>query len=82
MRKRRSTRVLGTLAALLILAVSVPPAAFARELENPWKRWTAEVLDRPTKAEIPLALLASIPAMMLITPIWAGQWALRRWSGE
>ena len=58
------------LAALLLCATPLPAAA---DVENVWGRWTSQVLDRNSKWEIPLALIASVPAMIVITPFWAGQ---------
>ena len=75
-------RLLPALVAALMLLSASAPAAVAKEIENPWARWRNEVLDRPTKAEIPLAVLTSIPAMIVITPIWLGQLAYERWTGD
>ena len=81
MRKTLTTRFAATLVAALALTAATPQPAFA-EVENIWSRWTSEVLDRDSKWEIPLALIASVPAMLLITPVWAGQLALDAWGGD
>lgn len=75
-------RIVPALLAAFMLTASIVPAASAREIENPWSRWTTEVLDRPTKAEIPLALMASLPGMLIITPIWLGKLAYQRWTSD
>lgn len=82
MRPGLTKRATATLVTALALAFSAPGAAFAAEVENPWSRWAAEVLDRPTKAEIPLALIVSFPGMLVITPIWLGKLAVQALSGD
>ena len=81
MRATLTTRFAATLVAALALTAATPQPAVA-EVENIWGRWTSEVLDRDSKWEIPFAILSSVPAMILITPIWAGQLVLDMWSGD
>ena len=81
MRKALSTRLAATLVTALLLSAAVPITA-AAEVENIWQRWTSEVLDRDAKWEVPFAVIGSIPAMLLITPIWAGQLALEYFDDE
>jgi hypothetical protein len=80
MRPTRTTRLAAALVAALALSAATPLTAASAEVENIWSRWTNEVLDREAKWEIPFAILASVPAMLLITPIWAGQLALEKWG--
>lgn len=71
MARPRSTRLRAALfAALLLFAAPLPAAA---DVEDVWGRWTTEVLDRESKWEVPLAVVVSIPAMLVISPFWAGQ---------
>ena len=81
MRKSRSSRIAASLATAVLLTTALPLTASA-EVENIWSRWTSEVLDRDAKWEIPFAVIGSIPAMVLITPIWAGQLALQAIDGD
>jgi hypothetical protein len=81
MRATLTTRFAASLVAALALTAATPQPAFA-EVEDIWGRWTSEVLDRDSKWEIPIALIASVPGMILITPIWAGQLALDKWGGK
>ncbi|MBW2268144.1 MAG: hypothetical protein JRH16_06175 [Deltaproteobacteria bacterium] len=80
MRKALTTRCAATLVAALALSAATPQTAACAEVENVWARWTAEVLERDAKWEIPIALIASLPAMLVITPFWAGQLALQAWD--
>lgn len=81
MRQRLSTRIAATLLTALLLTAAAPVTASA-EVENIWQRWTTEVFDRESKWEIPFALIGSVPAMILITPLWAGQLALEAMEGD
>ena len=81
MRATLTTCFAATLVAALALTAATPQPAVA-EVENIWSRWTSEVLDRDSKWEIPFAILTSVPAMILVTPIWAAQLALEKWGGD
>ncbi len=81
MRATLTTRFAASLVAALALSAATPQPAIA-DVENIWGRWTSEVLDRDSKWEIPFALLVSVPAMILVTPIWAVQLALEKWGGD
>lgn len=77
MRRPLVVRFGAALGAALVFTAAAPLPAASAEVENIWSRWTNEVLDRDSKWEIPLALIASVPAMILITPVWAGQLAVQ-----
>jgi hypothetical protein len=73
-RSRRAappTRLLAALLAALLVAAALPSQALA-EGDNPWKVWASELGDRGTKAEIPVVVLVTLPAMLVITPFWLG----------
>ena len=74
-------RAIATLVAAVVLVAGVPQTALAEE-ENPWSQWWSEVADRGTVAEIPLAIIFSIPAMICITSFWLGQLALDKIRGD
>jgi uncharacterized membrane protein YdjX (TVP38/TMEM64 family) len=63
-------RVIASLIAALAIVTSAPSASHAQEA-NMWTRWARGVTQREYKAEIPFAILVSIPAMVVITPFWA-----------
>ena len=79
--KSRLARSLAVAIAVCVTTAATPTTASA-EVENVWSIWAERVLDREHKVEIPLAILASIPAMLMITPIWAGQVALDAWTSD
>jgi hypothetical protein len=64
-------------AALLagtLLPLAAPPAAWAAEDdENLWSQWWTSITDRSIKVEIPFVFLVTLPAMILITPVWLTQ---------
>ena len=72
--------IAATIAALTLFA-AVPQAALA-EKEGIWGQWADEVTDRQTKAEIPFAILFTLPAMIVITPFWWVQAAMEKMSGD
>jgi hypothetical protein len=73
-------RALASLVAVLVLVAGAPPAALA-ESDGIWTQWANRVTDRESKAEVPLAILVSLPAMLIITPIWLGKLAIEKLSG-
>jgi hypothetical protein len=82
--KRKKTGIARAIAAsiaALALLAAAPQAALA-EMEGIWGRWADEVIHRPTKAEIPFAILFSLPAMIVITPFWWVQAAMDKMRGE
>jgi len=72
--------VAASIAALTLLAAA-PQAAFAAK-EGIWSRWAKEVVSRPTKAEIPFAVLFTLPAMIIITPFWWAQAAMDKMKSD
>ena len=83
MRPKR-TDVTGAIAALiatLTLITAVPQAALAQG-QGVWNQWVEQVADRETVAEIPFAVLFTIPAMIVITPIWLTQLAMKKIRGD
>jgi hypothetical protein len=83
MLRRRTglTRAIATLVAALALVAALPQAALA-DGGGIWGQWFREVADRGTKAEIPVAILFSFPAMVVVTPIWLAQVAMDKLRGE
>ncbi len=83
MRPKRTdiTRAIATLIATLALITAVPQAALAED-EAVWSQWIAQVTDRGTVAEIPFAILFTIPAMIVVTPIWLVQVAMDKMRGD
>jgi len=86
MRTGRWIRTRRFLAALLVgvcLPLAAPPGALAQEEDkNLWAEWWKGVTDRGTKAEIPFAFLVTIPAMLVITPVWLVQRAYARLNSD
>jgi hypothetical protein len=86
MRNRRRGRALRSLAALLVgtcLLLATPQSAWAREQEkNLWAQWWKGATHREYKVEIPFIILVSVPAMLIITPIWLVQRGYARLSSE
>lgn len=78
MRQAAPRRLVVVLIALLAL-FAAPQAAFA-ERDDPWSVWAREVTQR-SRYEVPLAVLVSIPCMLLITPFWLGQLAYDQVAG-
>ena len=65
------------------LPLAAPPSAWAREEdENLWAQWWNAVTDRSIKAEIPFVVLVTIPAMIVVTPVWLAQSALSRLTSK
>jgi hypothetical protein len=75
---RRGT---ASLVAVLVLLASAAPTALAED-KGIWSQWAARVTDRESKAEVPLAIVFTLPAMVLITPIWLGKLAIQSLSGD
>jgi hypothetical protein len=76
--RSRAPRILAALLAAIPLLLAAPRGALAAE--NLWAQWWEGCTDRSTKAEIPIAVVVTIPAMILITPIWLAQMAIGRLS--
>ena len=76
-----AARAIAALIAALALFAAAPQAALA-EKEGIWGQWAEEVTDRATKAEIPFAVLFTLPAMIVITPFWWAQAALDKIRGK
>jgi hypothetical protein len=73
-RRHRARRFVAALLAGACLPLAAPPAAWAREDEkNLWGEWWNAVTDRSIKVEIPFVFLVTLPAMILITPVWLTQ---------
>ncbi len=79
MRANRSRTVPAAIAVVALL-LAVPQTARAEE-QGIWSQWASEVLDREYKIEIPLAILVSLPPMIIITPFWLVQ-KLSEGNGE
>jgi hypothetical protein len=73
-------RAIATLITVFVLVAAVPQTALAEE-QGIWSQWVAEVADR-SKPEIPIAILFSLPAMIVSTPFWLGQLALDKMRGD
>lgn len=80
-RQPRTRRILAALLVALCLPVATPPPASAQEgEENVWSQWWEGVTDRSIKPEIPIAFVITIPAMLIVTPIWLVERAFARLS--
>ena len=76
----KNTRIFRSVAVLITIfaLVAAAPQIARAEVDPFWGRWWKEVADRETKAEIPFAVLFSIPPMILATPFWLG---MKAYSG-
>ena len=76
----KNTRIFRSVAVLITIfaLVAAAPQIARAEVDPFWGRWWKEVAQRDTKAEIPFAVLFSIPPMMLATPFWLG---MKAYSG-
>ena len=76
----KNTRIFRSVAVLITIfaLVAAAPQIARAEVDPIWGRWWKEVAQRDTKAEIPFAVLFSIPPMMLATPFWLG---MKAYSG-
>ena len=74
-------RAVAAAIATLALVAAVPQAALAED-RGIWGQWADEVADRATKAEIPFAVLFTLPAMIVITPFWWIQRAMDKMKGD
>lgn len=61
--------------AIFGLLAALPQAALAAD-DGLWARWADEVTDRENVWEIPLAVIFSLPAMLVSTPFYWGNLAL------
>jgi hypothetical protein len=73
-------RAIATLITVFVLVTAVPQTALAEE-QGIWSQWVEQVADR-SKPEIPIAILVSLPAMILTTPFWLAQLALDKMRGD
>jgi uncharacterized paraquat-inducible protein A len=81
--RHRARRILAALLAGICLPLAAPPvASAAEESENLWTQWWSGVTDRAQKAEIPFAFVVTLPAMIVVTPIWLVERAYARLSSE
>jgi len=64
------TRRLAALIACFALVAAIPQTALADEEEGLWSDWWNHVADRESKAEIPFAILFTLPPMLVVTPFW------------
>ena len=84
------TKAAAVALAGLVLVASAPPLAVADDgqeegsfwREGPWGQWARRLGDREAKGEVPFAAVITLPAMILITPIWVGGEAIERPRGE
>jgi hypothetical protein len=74
-------RAIAAVIAALALLAAAPQAALAED-QGIWSQWAEEVTDRETKAEIPFAVLFTLPAMIVITPFWWVQKAMAKMKGD
>lgn len=74
-RRSARTRLVAVALAVLVSTVALAPAALAKE-QGIWSQWADQVTDREINAEVPFAIVLSIPAMVIVTPIWLGGKAL------
>ena len=76
----KNTRIFRSVAVLITIfaLVAAAPQIARAEVDPIWGRWWKEVAQRDTKAEIPFAVLFSIPPMILATPFWLG---MKAYSG-
>jgi hypothetical protein len=82
-RRLRAPRIVVVLLAGSCLLLATPPSALAREKDqNLWTQWWEGATNREDKLEIPFIFLASLPAMLIITPIWLVQGAYGRLTSE
>ncbi len=70
----KNTRIFRSVAVLITIfaLVAAAPQIARAEVDPFWGRWWDEVAQRDTKAEIPFAVLFSIPPMIILTPFWLG----------
>jgi len=79
----RARRGLAALLAGSLLLLAAPPGASAREEpKNLWTEWWKGVTDRGIKAEIPFAFVITLPAMIVVTPVWLVERAYARLTSE
>jgi hypothetical protein len=71
--------IAASIAAVALLAAAPQTALAAKQ--GIWSQWAHEVISRPTKAEIPFAILFTLPAMIAITPFYWAQAALAKMKG-
>ena len=62
------TRMVAISIASLVIAVGVPTQASAAD--DFWGLWASELTQRAWW-EVPFATVASLPAMIVVTPFWA-----------
>ncbi len=72
-------RTLAVLISMVSLLAAAPQTAVAAE--NIWGDWARDVVDRENKIEIPFAILATLPAMFILTPFWLGTVAIEAATG-
>ena len=76
-------RILAALLAGICLPLAAPGGASAEEEEkNLWAQWWKGATDRGIKAEIPFAVLVTIPAMLIVTPVWLIERGYERLTSE
>jgi hypothetical protein len=76
-------RILAGLLFGLCFPLATPATASAREAnENLWAQWWKGVTDRGQEAEIPFAFVITLPAMIVVTPIWLVERAYARLSSD
>ena len=80
----RPSRLLASLLAALCLAPVAPGAARADDDAEVglWTRWWEGATNRELAAEIPFAVLVTLPAMLVVTPIWLVARGIASLSGE
>lgn len=74
-------RAIAATIAMVALLAAAPSTALA-EGEGIWSQWASEVTDRESKAEVPFAILFSIPPMIVITPFWLVKVAMEETKTE
>lgn len=74
-------KLVATCAAVLLLVAGLPGAAQARDVDNIWSVWWEQVTDRQA-AEVPFAILFSLPAMVFTTPFWAPMYLSQQLESE
>ena len=68
--RRKLLRTIAAVITTLALLAVAPTTALAQEEPGFWSIWAKQSWKRESKAEIPFAVIVSLPPMLVCTPIW------------
>ncbi len=80
--ERVKSRFIAILLVVTLSSAAMVSPAIAEEEEGIWGQWADQITDRESPWEIPLVIIATVPAMMVITPFWLGGKAIRAIRGD